>query len=450
VASLAVLFIAWQGRIGADLYWAVAMGKELLETWQVPQGVPFAAAPSAGWPNVSMLAQVLFAAVANGGSAALLFTQVFVVGVVMFLLALDGSGVGAADTGIAASLLLLTLGALPTLAIIRLQSPSLLMFPLLLLLLRAQARSPSRKIWLVVPLVAIWGNLHGAVLVGLCVTLAYLGFGRFRQSPATAIGAAVACVAGLHINPAGWNTWHYYRGVLQNEAARRNTELWARPSLSEGFDVLMLIAASILIIYSIRARRPIWEYVCVGGLALGTLLAARNGVWLLMFCATPAALGLSRFARVRRHDPRRLPSAQVLITTAAVTCAVLLIFQRGDRVAPISEEEAQAVVKLAAGQVLLAPEPAVESFAAAGATVWMANPIDAFQREDQAAYLDFLSGGPLAIRAVEASDIVVVPRGSQAAKRFGSATQLETVPGAPEWQYFRPIRPGSSVPAESN
>ena len=62
------------------------------------------------------------------------------------------------------------------------------LFPLLVLLLRSQTRAPSWRIWLIVPLVALWSNLHGAVLVGVGVSAAYLLLHRMRQQPAVAVG----------------------------------------------------------------------------------------------------------------------------------------------------------------------------------------------------------------------------------------------------------------------
>ena len=53
----------------------------------------------------------------------------------------------------------------PALLVVRSQLFSLALFPLLVLLLRGEARAPSRRIWLLVPLVALWSNLHGGVLL---------------------------------------------------------------------------------------------------------------------------------------------------------------------------------------------------------------------------------------------------------------------------------------------
>lgn len=177
------------------------------------------------------------------------------------------------------------------------------------------------------------------------------------------------------------------------------------------------------------------------GLALGTVLTARNGLWLLYFCAAPAAAGMTApLRRATAATASETTRAAGSILFAAVGAVALISGLRGDSVAPIREDAAAAVVRLSAGQVLLAPAPAAESFAAAGATLWLANPIDAFQRDDQAAYLDFVGGGVGASRAVSSADVVVVQAGSRLAKRLESTTRLQDVPGATGWKYFRPTR----------
>jgi hypothetical protein len=71
-----------------------------------------------------------------------------------------------------------------------------------------------------------------------------------------------------------------------------------------------------------------------------------------------------------------------------------------------------AVKQEAASGPVLATEPLVESLASGGVTVWLSNPIDAFSRADQAAYLDFLDGrGSLAALPVSVR-VVVAPVGS--------------------------------------
>ena len=47
--------------------------------------------------------------------------------------------------------------------------------------------------------------------------------------------------------------------------------------------------AVVLGLLAVRRRLSLWEYVVLVGLAVGTVVAARNGVWLLLFLAAPAA-----------------------------------------------------------------------------------------------------------------------------------------------------------------
>src|SRR5438552_6410409 len=63
-STLALFFgtaiAALTATIGPDARWLVALGRVVVERGSVPHGVPFAAAPSTDWPNVPVLAEVVF------------------------------------------------------------------------------------------------------------------------------------------------------------------------------------------------------------------------------------------------------------------------------------------------------------------------------------------------------------------------------------------------------
>ena len=92
--------------------------------------------------------------------------------------------------------------AAPALLIVRSQLFSLAFFPLLVLLLREEARRPSRRVWLLVPLVALWSNLHGGVLLGIAVAGTYLLLSRARQQPVVAAGVLAGMAIALFATPA--------------------------------------------------------------------------------------------------------------------------------------------------------------------------------------------------------------------------------------------------------
>lgn len=412
---LVLAFLAMFTRVGADCYWLVALGDHIRATGAIPDGIPFAAAPTADWPNVVVLAALALSGLHSISDNALPVAQLVVDAITLALVAVGARRAGASDRATAGVIFAVAAGSLASLAIVRLQIFSFIPFVLLLLLLRSQARLPTWQIWLVPPLVALWSNLHGAVLLGVCVAGAYLLFSRMRVRPLETVGVGVATLAALLVTPAGIRTIDYYVGVLRNEAAQRGEGLWARPDLGHPFDVLMLLAAGVLVLAACRRRLPVWEYVVLAGLAVATVLAARNGTWLLMAAAPPAAVGLTR----RSGEPR--PAGQgpgllaPLVTTALASILAVAIVVPRDDVLAADPELVSEVAELAGDRVVMAPEPLSESLAVAGVTLWAVNPIDAFAPADQEAFLDFLEGDPGMRRAVEGSDVVVVERDSDAA-----------------------------------
>ena len=436
--SAVTLFAAWQGVIGADCHWLVALGDHILRVGQVPDGVPFAAAPTQGWPNLLVLAEVTFAGINRLGPSGLVIAQLLASMGSLLLIALGARRIGAGDRGAALVLLLVSLGSLPALVVVRLQLLSLVPFAALLLLLRSEQSRSSWRVWLLVPLFGVWGNMHGAVLVGFAVAGAHLAFSRLPRDPLRALAVGLLSFLALWANPAAGETWRYYLGIFGNEAARRGSELWAPPSFDSAFDILLLASAALLVGGWMLRRRPAWEYVAVAGLVAGTAITARNGLWLLLMCAAPAAANVlpHRVRNVARTWRQRVLVPAVVLT-AVLGAAVCVAVDRGTEAQPVSAEVSAAVLLEAAGGSVLAPEPAVESFAAAGATVWVANPIDAFEQRDQASYLDFLGGGPLASEAIDAADLIVVDRNSILGGVVAKEPGLRMVREVAGWRLYR-------------
>lgn len=415
VIVFAVLISARFAIVGADTYWAVALGRDIVRAGAIPDGIPFAAAPSAGWPNVPVLGELILAGLAQPGPVGIVAAQLVVDAVALVLLALGARRAGASDVATAVAVALTAIGALPALASVKMQLFSLALFPVLLLLLRADHRRPTHRIWWVVLVIAAWGNVHGAVLLGVAVTGAYLLFSRLRRSPVETLAVGLASLVAVAANPALFQTVHYYAGALTNEAARRGTELWARPNPGSLFDTLLIGAGVVLVVLALLSRPPLWEVVSILGLLVGTVSSARHGVWLLMVCAAPAALRLSR--RSQASVTHLSPTISLVAGLVVLLGGAGLLWTRQDALNPSGSPELVNAVKSAAqGQTVLADEPVVESLAAEGVRIWLSNPIDAFQQSDQAAYLDFASGTVTGnSRAlVDAAVVVVVRTGGPA------------------------------------
>lgn len=440
-ASLFVsgLILSLLSVMGADLLWLVAMGDHVRATGSLPDEVAFAAASSEDWPPVLLLSELVLSVIHEAGLAGVLVWHYLMVLAALALVALGARHRGASDLATSLVVVTLLLGGIATFGVVRLQTFSLLPFVLVLMLVRSQHERPSRAIWWAPPLIALWGNLHGSVLLGVCVIGAYLLCSRLRLRPAETLVLGMATLLALFVNPASWRTPAYYVGVVQNAAAVQKEGLWAAPSVANPFDVLMVVTVLLLGAGALRRRLPLWEYVALLGLTVATVGAARNGIWLLLLVAVPAAYGLTKQAEAER-GAQSLPGLRTvgILAAALSLCGALLAF-RSQAMTEADATLASEVQDHAPGRVVLAPEPFVESLAVRGVRVWLANPLDAFDQPDQRAYLDFMSGRPGMSRAVAGSGAVLVRLGTPAESAMAQTPGFDVVELSNSWLlYVRP------------
>ncbi len=413
--------------VGADSRWLAALGHAISARHGVPAGVPFAAAPTEHWANPLVLAELAFNALEGAlGDRGLALAQLACVAAALSILGLDArkaraTASGAPGWAIPLALALAVAGAIASLAIARVQMFSLVLFPALAALLRAEARRPTRKVWLSLPLLALWSNLHGAVLAGLLVLISYLALDRFRRNRLTAVAIALAAPLSLCANPAGLRTFSYLHGLLTNVAAARGAGMWA-PLGSTPLDWVTVAAALALVIGVLHRPRPrAWEAAALAIFAVLTVRAARDGVWLMFLLVAPAVSRASatdhETTRARRHKR----TWNGLIPVGGALALVLLVAAIA-RVPPrdgASRTIVATAIRLAAGRPILADAMPAEQVALAGGRIWAGNPLDAFSHATQAAYLDFIGAGAgPQVHALLADDriaVILATAGSPAA-----------------------------------
>ena len=143
----------------------------------------------------------------------------------------------------------------------------------------------------------LWSNLHGAALTGLAVAGAYLVLDRARREPLVAVGVLLVSLARALPDAGAASTRPpYYAGVLGGEAARQGIGLWAPFSFSSGPDIATLVCLALAVWPLVRARPRLWELVALAGLVV---LAAR----------TVARRRLGRPARRAARGCRACPGA---------------------------------------------------------------------------------------------------------------------------------------------
>ncbi|HEY7207144.1 MAG TPA: hypothetical protein VH416_02795 [Gaiellaceae bacterium] len=391
------------GTVGADARWLAVLGRDIVHSGRIPDGVPFATAPSSGWHNVPVLAEILFGWFAHGGDRGFIAAQAVAVGLTLAIL----SGKGRAQWP---ALLVVPVALFPVIAVARVSLFSLPLFVLLAALLRREAARPSRAIWLVVPYTAIWSNLHGAALVGAGLVLAYLLFDAEGHGWPERIALGAATTAALFATPALWQTGVYYLHVLRSAPARQRIGLWESLSPTSGF-AWLLVAGVVVLLVTAWPRLLRYERIATIALALATVRSERVGVWLVLLVAAPAAEAGRRMVAGRR---RRLSQAAVL--GAGLACLVLGIARTPETRG--SGPAVRRALELARGGPILATSVLAERVALAGGRVWVSDPIDAFRFSDQTVYVDWSQGKPEGDGALAHANVILVDGGNPARARL--------------------------------
>lgn len=137
-----------------------------------------------------------------------------------------------------------------------------------MLLLDAFRRGRDR-LWLLVPLFALWINLHGTWLIGYCFLLLFLASGLVegswgsiecaRWSPSQwrkLIAVAVASFAALFVNPYGWRLVIYPFDLIFRQ--RLNVAVideWRSVDFQSYYGVLAFIVVAGIILFTLGQRR---------------------------------------------------------------------------------------------------------------------------------------------------------------------------------------------------
>jgi hypothetical protein len=178
---------------------------------------------------------------------------------------------------------------------------------------------------------------------------------------------------------------------------------------------MLLVAIAVPLVFAALRRRPrAWQVVVLVALCALTVNAHRNGLWLVLFAATPAARAFGYSSAQPWLSPR--PALACFCVPAAM---LVLGFMRPVAIDGASEPLLRRAAALAGGSPILAEPVAAEQLALRGDRIWIGNPIDAFTQRDQLLYLEWLRGRPDGDQVLRGpSRVVVAERGSPAQRRL--------------------------------
>ena len=290
------------------------------------------------WIDQPWLAQLAFHGLfaAGGAKLALLVNAGLIVGTLALAMAFGRrSGASALRTAAVAAASVSVVAAYWQL---RTQSFVYPLFVLALWLLVEDSRSPSRRVFLVLPLLALWANLHGSVvLAGVLVALrgATFGLGELRagRPPSAWVTrcAALVLAPGLCIfaSPYGFALADYYRRTLFNPALERYIAEWRPPSFSLSTAPIFVVALAALWLLGRSRRLTGYERLVIIGAAALAVVSIRNCVWLGLAAAVVLPRALEEAWPSRPGVERiRLNRLAALAAVAAALVAISLAAAR--------------------------------------------------------------------------------------------------------------------------
>ena len=209
-------------------------------------------------------------------------------------LALDALALGAAAFAarrLRASTASVALGALipivvgPWLLQARTQSLALPLFVGVYALVVADARRPTRRVYLAIPLLILWANVHGSASLGALLLFIH-GVLELVRGRARGALIALAAPAALLASPYGLSLPGYYHTMLISSPLRHYVQEWGPTKLDTG--TAPFYALALLSLYLLGRRGgmvSLFERLTLPLLGVLGLLAARNTIWLGLACA---------------------------------------------------------------------------------------------------------------------------------------------------------------------
>jgi hypothetical protein len=170
---------------------------------------------------------------------------------------------------------------------VRAQTLAYPLFALVLMLLLRDSRAPGRSVFLVLPILALWANLHGSVVLGtLLVTVraavVLLDRTSTREARAKYCLLLSASVLAVFATPWGLRIVDYYRDTLFNSSFKLIIE-WRAPSLSIATAPLFLLAgAAVWLLGRYHRQFTAFERLTLVLLVAFALGSLRNVAWLAL------------------------------------------------------------------------------------------------------------------------------------------------------------------------
>jgi hypothetical protein len=213
----------------------------------------------------------------------------------------------------------------PVAAVMRTQVFAFPLFAATLWLALEDARRPSRRVFLTLPLLALWANLHGSVLLGcgLVASAGLVSMVQRRRPSGRGLALLLAPWLCIFISPYALHLPAYYQKVLLGSDFKHVVTEWAPTTLTAATAPMFLLVLGGLWLLGRNARAlPVYDQVVFVAMAVIAFQAIRNLAWIALVALAVLPPLIDRM-RSPVEEPKRLNRilALVIIGSALVSLA---------------------------------------------------------------------------------------------------------------------------------
>ncbi len=190
--------------------------------------------------------------------------------------------------------------------ILRAQTFSMVAFAALLVILREDLEAPSRRIHLVWPILALWANVHAAVVIGAGLVVLRAAFDFAQKRVVRGVGLCAGAAVAPFATPYALEMPAYFRNYAAHLDAKHEFPVieWLPPKDDLATFAIVAIVVALIFVPWIRRREkpPAFESIVLAVCAVAGMRAARHMVWLGIAVATYAPILIARIPAVRERE----------------------------------------------------------------------------------------------------------------------------------------------------
>ncbi len=327
LGAFAIVFVlSLRKQLVVDGWMAIVSGR-----WIVQHGLPShdaltVFARGRRWTDQQWLAQLgLYGLWRLGGVKLALFVHALLVTSGLAGAALFARTRGATARSVTWIAIPVLIAYYPVASVMRPQSFAFPLFAAVLWLVLADARQPSRRVFLTLPLLVLWTNLHGSVVLGaMLVSLdGLVSMVQQRRPSGRGLALLLAPWACVFASPYGPHLPAYYEKILVGGDFKQFVTEWRPTTLTaQTAAVYLLVLGGLWLLGRAGRSAPLLDQLAFVLTSVLAFEAVRNTAWIGLVALAVLPPVVDRLRSAPAEEPARLNRILSVTILAALLIAV--------------------------------------------------------------------------------------------------------------------------------